>query len=106
MDPEFLSMMPSEIGVENFVSRDAWGNVTHGAKILFQGRIENKRRKVTGRDGSEVVSESTLYLDTISGISLDARITLPSGHFPAQPEIIALKLEEDENGPYSTTIYL
>lgn len=106
MDPEFLSMMPSYIGVENFVSRDAWGNRTYGAKILFRGRVENKRRKVIGRDGAEVVSNTTLYLDTISGISMDARITLPSGHYPAQPEILEIKLDEDETGPYSTRIYV
>ncbi len=58
------------------------------------------------RDGDEVISETTLYLDTVSRISLDARITLPSGHYPAHPEIISLKLEEDEVGPYSTTSYV
>jgi len=106
MDPEFLSMMPQYIGVENFVSRDAWGNRTYGAKILFRGRVENKRRKVINREGDEVLSETTLYLDTVSGISLDARITLPSGHYPAHPEIISLKLDEDEIGPYCTTMYV
>jgi hypothetical protein len=106
MDPEFLTMMPNKIGIENYISRDAWGNRTYGAKILFQGRVENRRRKVINRDGDEVISETTLYLDTISGISLDARITLPSGHYPAHPEIISLKLEEDEVGPYSTTLYV
>lgn len=106
MDSEFLTMMPQWVGVENFAARDAWGNRTYGAKILFRGRVENKRRKVISRDGDEVISETTLYLDTISGISMDARITLPSGHYPAHPEIISLKLEEDEVGPYSTTIYI
>ena len=106
MNPEFLSMMPRTIGLENLVSRDAWGNRTYGALIAYQGRVENKRRKVIGRDGDEVISETTLYLDTVSGFSIDARITLPSGCYPAHPEIISIKLEEDECGAYSTTIYV
>jgi hypothetical protein len=106
VDPEFLAFMPGSIGVENCSGRDAWGNRTYGAKVLYRGRVENKRRLVINRAGEEVVSNTTLYLDTVSGFSIESRITLPSGHYPAHPEIIELKLDEDEYGPYSTRLYV
>jgi hypothetical protein len=106
MDAAFLSMMPHNIGHEPAIGRDAWGNLTFGAQVLYRGRIQNKRRKVINREGNEVISETTLYLDTVNRILLDDRITLPSGYLPANPDIISAYRVDDENGPYFTQLYV
>lgn len=106
MDLELLSMMPHQIGYEPYVSRDDWSNKTYGAIVLLRGRIENKRRRVLSANGKEIISETTLYLATTSGISIEGRITLPSGYLPATPDIIAIARQDDEYGAHHTVVYV
>jgi hypothetical protein len=102
---QFLDFMPHQVGVEPFASRDAWGNKSYGTLVTYWGRVVNKRRKIIDRMGSEVISETTIYLVTDSGISVDDRITLPSGLLPAHPLIITVTRTPDENGDFMTTLY-
>lgn len=106
MDPEFLSMMPHSVGIEPCGATDAWGNRTYGALVSCRARIQNKRRKVINLQGNEVISETTLYLDTTVNIDINARVTMPSGYLPTHPEIIAGKLEDDEAGAYCMVLYV
>jgi len=98
-------MMPHQVLVEPFASRDAWGNPTYGALVAYQGRIVNKRTKVINRQGNEVISNTTIFMTTASGISIDDRITLPSGYYPARPPIIGISRFPDEYGAYYSELY-
>lgn len=106
MDSEFLSMMPQSIGISPATGRDAYGNLTFGAQVVYRGRIENKRRKVVNVEGNEVVSETTLYLDTVARITPDDRVALPSGYLPSTPDIIGIYRVDDEEGAYYTRLYV
>jgi hypothetical protein len=106
MDLELLSMMPHLIGIQPYLSRDAWGKKTFGAIVLFQGRVESKRRKIIGADGEEVISETTIYLATVSGIGMQDRVTLQSGYLPPNPLILAIRRQDNEYGIHHTVIYV
>jgi len=106
MESEFHSMMPHSVGITPYLSRDKWGKKTYGAIVLFRGRVENKRKMVTNYLGDEVVSQSTLYLATTSGIGIEDRITMPSGYLPANPDILAIERQDDEWGAHHTVIYV
>ena len=106
MDSEFLDMMPHQVGIEPAVDRDAWGNITFGTQVPYQARIENKRRMVINSRGEEVLSDTTLYLDTVDRITEDDRVTLPSGYLPSHPEIKSVYRMDDEYGPYCTKLYV
>lgn len=105
-EQEFLTMMPRSIGIKPMTSRDAWGNRSYGTISYYQGRIQNKRRKVINRDGDEVISETTLYLATTVNIGIDDQITMPSGFLPLHPEIIAVRPLDDDWGSHHLTLYV
>ncbi len=102
---EFLDFMPHRVGVEPYLSRDAYGNKSYGPKVVYSGRVVNKRRQVISRMGQTVPSETTIYLATASGVSIDDRITLPSGCVPAWPTIISVSRYPDEYGGVYTEVY-
>jgi hypothetical protein len=106
MDIELYSMLPHSIGIQPYVSMDAYGNEVYGTLVAYMGRVQNTRRKVLNKDGVEVISDSTIFLATTDQIHMDAYITMPSGYLPTHPEIISIKRETDEFGAYSTTIYV
>jgi len=105
-DAEFRSMMPHTIGVKPWGASDAWGNPTFGTLVSYQGRIENKRRKVINQLGEEVISNSTLYLATTAGIGIRDQITLPSGCLPVNPVILAIERQHDESGAHHVVVYV
>ena len=102
---EFLGMMPHQIGVEPYASRDAWGKKSYGSKTVYSGRVVNKRRLVINRAGQQAISETTIYMATASGVGIEDRITLPSGYLPAWPQIITVSRIPDEYGGCYTAVY-
>jgi len=106
MDAEFLSMMPHTVGITPDTETDAWGNRTYGTLVSYRCRIENKRRKMISKTGQEVISETALYLDTVAAIGIDSKVTMPTGYLPLNPEIIAVKILDDENGAYASVLYV
>lgn len=102
---EFLGFMPHRLGVEPYLTRDAWGKKFYGPKITYWGRVVNKRRQVIDRAGQMAVSETTIYMVTASGVGIEDRITLPSGCVPAWPTIITVARIPDEYGGCYTAVY-
>lgn len=106
LEPALKALMKQTVGIAPCSGRDAWGNRTYGATVNYYGRVVSKRRKVIRTDGTEVVSETTVYLSASGYLSPEDRITLPSGCFPQQPGIIQVIRPTDESGMvHHTEIY-
>lgn len=52
---------------------------TYGPAVEVEVFREDKRRLVRGKDGSEVISETTLYMRTTDVCPVDSRVTLDPG---------------------------
>jgi len=107
IDPEFYTMLPHSVTVQHVLTRDGWGRAaSYGGIIVYRGRVVNKRRRVINSQGNEVISETTIYLSTPSGLLIDDYITMPSGCLPLNPPIISINRYPDEYGDYYTAIYV
>ncbi len=104
IESELAAMMPHTITIQPYTNSDGWGNKNYGAAWTCRGRIVNKRRKVLSATGGEVISETTIYLDTTSEIGMDDLVTMPDGFSPRQPQIISVKRQSDESGLYYTIL--
>lgn len=74
--PEFL--LQHTVTVEPWTGAGAYGDVW-GAPFTLQCFADDKRRLVRKPDGSEVVSESTVYANRGPVIPNRSKVTLPSG---------------------------
>lgn len=65
------------VTIEPFQGAGAYGDV-YGPPVVVACFAEAKRRLVRAKDGQEVVSESTLYMDTADGALFvpDSRVTV------------------------------
>lgn len=52
---------------------------TYGPPTDIQVFREDRRKLVRGKDGSEVISETTLYMRTTDVCPVDSRVTLSAG---------------------------
>lgn len=110
MKPELLALLPHTINVMPFSSWDAYGNAVYQSGIWpsginYQGRARNVSHDVINERGELITAKTEVLLATISGISNEDRMTLPSGFTPNQPPIIRVERISDENGLSHTRIY-
>lgn len=68
------------LSVETQIGEGGLGDV-YSPAVNVKGFLEYNRQLVRGRDGSEIISESTFYteLSEASSFRLDSRVTLPDG---------------------------
>lgn len=74
--PSFL--LRHEVTVEPLLSEGSHGPV-HGLPVTVRCFRDDKRRQVRGKDGSEVVSETTLYMPLATTCPAGSRVTLDDG---------------------------
>jgi len=77
---EFLSLLPEphQVSVEAYQGSGGTGDV-YAAPVTVTGFVVEKRRLVRAPDGSQVVSESTVYAPPGTVAPPRSRVTLPSG---------------------------
>jgi len=102
IDYELQVLMPSTVGIELPMSRDAYSKVRWGDRIDYRCRVELRRSLVRDVDGREVVSSTTIFLATATLITHEARVTLEDG---THPSIVAIESVQDEDGSYVTKIF-
>jgi hypothetical protein len=78
LPPELLQ---HTVTVEPWEGSGGYGDIW-GAPFTMACFVEDKRRLVRADDGSEVVSEATVYANRGPSIPNRSRITLPSGRTP------------------------
>jgi hypothetical protein len=74
-------LLQHTVQVEPWTGRGPYGDVW-GASFDLTCFVEDKRRLVRAKDGSEVVSETTVYANRGPQVPARSRITLPSGRKP------------------------
>lgn len=77
--PELL--LVHTVTVEPWSGSGAYGDIW-GTPFTMACFVEDKRRLVRDADGSEVISETTVYANRGPTIPNRSRITLPSGRQP------------------------
>lgn len=103
-DAALADLMPSTVQVAAPTTRDAYGKPqAFGADVAVQCRVEQGPQMIRGVDGREVVSTARVYTAGPVDVPLASRITLPDG---TQPEILRVELQNDEDGPHHTVVYV
>ena len=103
---EFLDFMPQKVTIEPFATRDRYGKASYGTGVVFTARVAGRVRKGTSFTGEEKGSNNTGWVGVAVGISQLDRITLPAGHVPQQPPILAAGRFPDENGDHHTVLFV
>lgn len=93
----WLDLMHQEIGWEQRIGWDEYGDATYAASQTLRCRIVYKQRPVRGVGGQEVVSNATIYVAGDYGITDEDRVTLPNGD---TPKILRVNSYPDEDGTH------
>lgn len=118
VEPELLELMSDRVVIEPATGdTDEFGKQIYGPPrtvyIPFLGgrlteipaRIEGRMKQVTTPSGQEVVSSIQVYLCDALGCTTNDRLTLPARYQKRQPDIEAVEIETDQNGPYYECLY-
>jgi hypothetical protein len=88
--------MQQQIRVEPLTGQDQWAQPTFGTAVVLQARIVEQPQKITTKEGLEVVSRLTAWVDSGSTvIGPQDRIELPDG---TTPPVLAVARMPDESG--------
>lgn len=99
---EFTDMMPSVITVQTILDRAYDGAAVYGSPADYTARINYKTQNVINAAGQVVVARGCAWLDTVEPITVNDRVIFPDG---TEPNILAVDVGEDENGPAFTKLY-
>ena len=102
---EFEDMMPHEVTVEAFKSRNSYDVATYYDPIRYRARVVLRRRAIKRANGDETVSTTTIWVSGSTGIGENDRITLPDPFAPTQPKILAVERLPDEAGHHHEVIF-
>lgn len=72
-------MMPHTVTVEPLAGTGPYGDV-YGDPVEVRCLVEDTRQLVRALDGTEVVSQTTVYAPPGIDCQPDSKVTLPSGH--------------------------
>jgi hypothetical protein len=86
-----------------YVSVDGWGAATYATGVSRKCVIAHKQKRVIGKSGTEVISDTQITLcDSVVVNPLD-KFTMPDGQ---TPPIVDVRYIEDKDGlPFATEIY-
>jgi hypothetical protein len=85
---------------EPFVAYNQNGDKTYGIPVMLACRTEVGIKKITNKEGQEVISTGTTYLDPSTPVGYNDRLTMPDG---SQPRI--MRLDDQPNGD-GTPVYI
>jgi hypothetical protein len=96
-------LMVETITVAPVSAKDAYGKRTWGsATSITNCRVQSGTHKVVDRAGQEQVAVGRVYVPGAPSITLNDKITLPSG---ATPPILMVDQFSDERGSHHTVIH-
>jgi hypothetical protein len=76
--PWLLNRMGQDVSVEPYAGAGAYGP-TYDPPATVRALVEHKRKLVRGKDGQEVVSETTIRMQLDVACPVDSRVTLSDG---------------------------
>lgn len=90
--PAFL--LQHQVTIEPFLGTTGYGEDEYGPPVTVACFVDAKRRLVRNAEGSEVVSETTIYGPLGTVAHARSRVTLPDGRTP----IVINALDRDGGG--------
>jgi hypothetical protein len=99
---EFEDMMPHEVNIAHFVSRDAYGAETHGSATTYNARVYYKPKRVRDFNGQEVVAQGMVWLASNVAVGPTDKLTMPDG---STPPILAVERPGDDAEIHHTKVY-
>lgn len=100
--PALKALMKSIVTIEPFASNDDSNQPTYSTGVAYTCRVERKPKMIWAPDGTQQVSNVTIYFGEETGIGLRDRITLPDG---TQPIIMSIARHDDELGGSHEVVY-
>lgn len=101
---DFADFFTEQVTIEPLASRDAYGKPTYGAGVAYRCRISAGLRQMVDTEGIQRTTSATIYLSGTPTIGPTDRVTLPAGHDPQQPPVLAVDRFTDEVGAHHTRI--
>ena len=95
IDAGLLELFTDEITITPATGTDLYGRPTYGTARTAKAFIEREPRLVQSREGREIVSSATVYVDDVS-IGADDKLTYTDG---TNAEIVSISIPRDETGP-------
>lgn len=103
IDAALLELMPSTVTLSAPVARNAHNEWTYGAGTGYRCRVVGKQETFTDANGKSRTSVGMAVLGEVAaGVTTDWKMVLPDG---TRGWIYAVDQNDDESGPYNTTIY-
>jgi hypothetical protein len=108
VDPELLELMPSQLTLQPPADQDVFGQKTYGEPVNVEhAHIEYQEVYVKSDPGKAVFAQGTIYLDDVYPVDTEWLVTVPpGGPYGQVVKIVKVEQYEDENGPYSTVLYI
>jgi hypothetical protein len=102
MESDLLELLTQTMTVEHVTGRDGYGKPSYGTPATYRARVVGKVKMVRTADGSERVSNATVYVAATDVLATD-RVTLPDG---SRPLILSVGSFPDERGAHHQVIYV
>lgn len=80
------------------------GAGTFGTAVTYACRIEWKQSRVVDAQGEARLSQGRVIIAGIQSVGVRDRLTLPSGHTPLTPPILAVEKSPDPFGVAASTV--
>ena len=99
-------LLPHKVRVRPHVGSGAYGDVYGDPQVVERANVESTRRLVRNKDGREVVSSTTVYMEPRE-VPDGSMITVhPDTPFEAESKVIATSLLHHPRGLSHLTIHL
>ncbi len=99
---DWKDLMPEEVDVYLFASRDAYGVPAYGTPATYDARVTYKPVRVVDAAGDEVVAKGVVWIATTDAITPEDAIELPDG---TRPPILRVDRVSGESGAHHVKVY-
>lgn len=104
LEAALQALMKQTILIAPYSGQNNYGEETYGTDVSYVCKIEYTNRLIRTVENKERVSTATIFVATTTTLSPRDRLTLPSGHTPANPPILGIEKQVDETGLVHHTV--
>ena len=97
---DWSDLMNQTVSHAEFAGRSEYGKPTYGSPVDYSARVVYKQKLVRRPDGSEVVSQGEVWLQSNVSVTSEDEITLPDN---TTPPILAVERFSDETSSFHHT---
>ena len=97
---DWSDLMNQTVSHAEFAGRSEYGVPTYGSSVEYSARVVYKQKFIRKADGSEVLSQGQVWLQSNVVATVEDEITLPDG---STPPILAIERFSDETTDFHHT---